>query len=138
MNQGVRLLIIGVVILLAGVAVFLVFRGQMKESNVPQPSSDIPSEEENGATGELLNDPRFANDKDGDGIPNEEETRLGTSETDFDTDGDGISDADEINVWKTDPTNTDTDGDGFSDGLEILRGYNPAGDGSLPEPAPSS
>ncbi|MFQ5979663.1 MAG: PKD domain-containing protein [Candidatus Heimdallarchaeota archaeon] len=36
-----------------------------------------------------------------------------------DTDGDGLTDEDEINVYGTDPLNPDTDGDGFTDYDEI-------------------
>jgi hypothetical protein len=36
-----------------------------------------------------------------------------------DLDGDGLSDALEINVYNTDPLLSDTDGDGVSDGLEL-------------------
>ncbi len=36
-----------------------------------------------------------------------------------DTDGDGLSDSDEINIYTTDPTKPDTDGDGLTDGFEI-------------------
>ena len=42
-----------------------------------------------------------------------------------DSDNDGISDVDEVNLYKTDPSSPDTDGDGFADGIEIVRGYNP-------------
>ena len=62
---------------------------------------------------------------------NEEEVRQGTSDSDFDTDGDALSDKSEIEQWKTDPKNPDTDGDGFTDGLEIIKGFNPLGAGSL-------
>ncbi|MFZ0545948.1 MAG: hypothetical protein WAM60_10950, partial [Candidatus Promineifilaceae bacterium] len=37
-----------------------------------------------------------------------------------DTDGDGISDDDEINLWETNPNDVDTDGDGLDDGLEAF------------------
>ena len=43
-----------------------------------------------------------------------------TPVTDTDTDGDGISDDYEINVYATDPGLWDTDGDGLSDGEELL------------------
>ncbi|MCH8345839.1 MAG: hypothetical protein IIC87_02795 [Chloroflexi bacterium] len=36
-----------------------------------------------------------------------------------DTDSDGLSDDDEINIHGTDPNNPDTDGDGLSDGAEV-------------------
>lgn len=35
-----------------------------------------------------------------------------------DADGDGLSDYDEINLWKTNPLNPDSDGDGFNDSEE--------------------
>ena len=44
---------------------------------------------------------------------------------DADDDNDGLSDADEISKYSTDPLNTDTDSDGFSDRQEILAGSNP-------------
>jgi lipoprotein-anchoring transpeptidase ErfK/SrfK len=43
----------------------------------------------------------------------------------LDTDKDGLSDYDEINLYKTDPKNADTDGDGYPDGLEVSKGYSP-------------
>jgi hypothetical protein len=73
----------------------------------------------------------FPNDKDRDGIEDAEEAVLGTSDFDFDTDGDGLSDKSEIDTWKTDPVNPDTDGDGYNDGFEVLSGYNPVGEGML-------
>ncbi|MCA9450557.1 MAG: outer membrane beta-barrel protein, partial [Candidatus Omnitrophica bacterium] len=38
-----------------------------------------------------------------------------------DSDGDGLTDFDEINKYKTDPRNPDTDGDGLTDGEEVLK-----------------
>jgi outer membrane protein OmpA-like peptidoglycan-associated protein len=40
---------------------------------------------------------------------------------DVDSDGDGLSDWDEVNVYHTDPFNWDTDGDSLSDGDEVLK-----------------
>jgi hypothetical protein len=42
-----------------------------------------------------------------------------------DSDQDGITDYDEIHIYKTDPYSADTDNDGFLDGLEIIDGYDP-------------
>jgi gliding motility-associated-like protein len=43
----------------------------------------------------------------------------------IDTDGDGLSDFDEITNTGTDPNNPDTDGDGYGDGNEVTFGSNP-------------
>jgi Bacterial TSP3 repeat len=45
--------------------------------------------------------------------------------TPLDSDGDGLTDAYENLVSKTDPNNADTDGDGIPDGWEVLLGLNP-------------
>ena len=42
-----------------------------------------------------------------------------------DSDKDGLSDYDELNVYFTEQDNPDTDGDGYNDGLEIELGYSP-------------
>ncbi|MFA6170872.1 MAG: L,D-transpeptidase family protein [Patescibacteria group bacterium] len=42
-----------------------------------------------------------------------------------DTDGDGISNADETGIYKTDSAKADTDGDGFSDREELIKGFSP-------------
>jgi hypothetical protein len=45
----------------------------------------------------------------------------------IDTDGDGITDFDEVNIFHTDPLLVDTDRDGFPDGAELLARTNPRG-----------
>ena len=42
-----------------------------------------------------------------------------------DSDGDGLTDSDEVNVYGTDPNNPDTDEDGTLDGAEIVIGRDP-------------
>ncbi len=64
-------------------------------------------------------------DFDGDGLSNIREVQLGTAVNRTDTDLDGLSDREELDVYKTDPCNPDTDGDGLPDGDEILLGLNP-------------
>jgi len=70
-------------------------------------------------------------DKDGDGLEDDREVELGTDPNNWDSDGDDLSDGDEIIVWKTDPLNPDTDGDSFEDGEEIKNGFRPDGDGRI-------
>ncbi|MEI6528940.1 MAG: CAP domain-containing protein [Candidatus Falkowbacteria bacterium] len=48
-----------------------------------------------------------------------------------DTDGDGLSDFDEINIFGSDPYNSDSDGDGIEDGEAVLDGKDPVGGGPL-------
>jgi Bacterial TSP3 repeat len=43
----------------------------------------------------------------------------------IDSDGDGLSDDDEINIYHTNPLLYDTDGDGIGDGVEVKVGTNP-------------
>ena len=69
-----------------------------------------------------------AQDSDNDGFANYEESIHGTSPTNSDTDGDGLSDYDEINVHNTNPNEADTDGDGIPDDGEIDLGLDPNDD----------
>ena len=85
----------------------------------------------------------YVPDIDGDGLRDDIETSLGTDPNLVDTDGDGISDYDEVNVdgnpnnytpgTDTDPNNPDTDGDGFLDGGELQFGSDPLNAGSVPD-----
>lgn len=55
----------------------------------------------------------------GDGLTNLQEYCLGLKGFDADSDNDGLSDGEEVNLYLTDPKNKDTDGDGFYDGREV-------------------
>jgi len=48
-----------------------------------------------------------------------------------DSDNDGLSDYEEINIYGTNPNNPDTDRDGMKDGEEVKKGRNPLGKGAL-------
>jgi hypothetical protein len=67
----------------------------------------------------------LSDDPDYDGLTTDEETALGTDPLNADTDGDGLSDFDEVRTYLTDPLLTDSDGDGMSDAAEITAGSNP-------------
>ncbi len=58
-------------------------------------------------------------DADGDGLMQRDEYRYRTDPNVPDSDGDGLSDGDEVYVHASDPTNVDTDGDGLGDGDEF-------------------
>jgi len=59
-------------------------------------------------------------DSDGDGISDTDEINIyGTNPNSNDTDGDGLLDGEEINIYDTNVTNPDTDGDGLLDGEEV-------------------
>ncbi len=73
-------------------------------------------------------------DSDGDGVVDASETNTGIYVSPFDTgtdpnnrdsDGDGLSDGEEIFQFFTNPLNPDTDGDGFLDGYEVQTGKSP-------------
>jgi nitrous oxidase accessory protein NosD len=64
-------------------------------------------------------------DRDSDGLTNLQEYQHGTDPNKADTDGDGISDGDEVSVHATNPLNPDTDGDGLLDGLELVNSTDP-------------
>jgi hypothetical protein len=71
-------------------------------------------------------DPNVASqDPDNDGLTNLQEFQHGTDPHNPDTDGDGLSDGDEVNKYHTDPLNPDSDGDGLSDGQEVQLGTDP-------------
>ncbi len=60
-------------------------------------------------------------DSDGDGLSDEHERRIGTDPYDPDTDKDGLTDGQEVLIYKTDPLNPDTDFDLLTDGEEVLK-----------------
>lgn len=62
-------------------------------------------------------------DPDGDGLPNSIEEQFGTDPDNPDTDGDGLTDKEEVTDYSNlgvDPLKADTDGDGLNDHDEIL------------------
>lgn len=60
-------------------------------------------------------------DIDNDGLSNEEERMAGTNPYDADTDGDGLTDHEELHIHNTNPLYWDSDRDGLSDYQELMR-----------------
>lgn len=134
-NKIIIIVVVILLLLLAGIGFWYFWQKASKQVGAGR---DLPAQ----VVAEKQAEPEFKifikpadkkYDLDRDGISNEDEKKLGTSENSFDTDGDGLNDGTEINKWHTDPTKADTDGDGYSDGMEIIKGYNPLGPGKLKE-----
>ena len=84
------------------------------------PTDDGTIDVDNGPEGDI----------DGDSVTNLEAYwanpgEVGTDPSTADTDGDGLTDGDEINEYETDPLDPDTDGDGLGDGWEVDNGLDP-------------
>lgn len=79
-------------------------------------------------------------DSDGDGLSDAQEMTLGTDPNDADTDDDGIDDGTEVgndgslDAGDSDPLDADTDDDGLSDGAELLGLDGVAGGGDATDP----
>src|SRR5918994_1156130 len=72
-------------------------------------------------------------DTDGDGVADVDEANLyGTDSLVWDTDGDGLSDGEELFATGTDSLVWDTDVDGVSDGEEVASGTDPLAAASVP------
>jgi len=78
-------------------------------------------------------------DSDLDGLTNAEEIDVyHTDPNKIDTDGDGLSDYEEVKIYHTDPNKADTDGDSYNDGIEVKTGNNPLGKGKMVDAASST
>jgi endoglucanase len=74
-------------------------------------------------------------DEDEDGLSDGEELYVyKTSPTNPDSDGDGLNDGAEVQTYGTNPASNDTDNDGMPDGWEIAHGLNPLADDGLEDP----
>jgi outer membrane protein OmpA-like peptidoglycan-associated protein len=60
-------------------------------------------------------------DSDGDGLSDADESTRGTDPFNPDSDRDGLTDGEEVKSYKTDPLNADTDFDGLLDGEEVTK-----------------
>ncbi|MBI4050106.1 MAG: hypothetical protein HY398_01510 [Candidatus Doudnabacteria bacterium] len=79
--------------------------------------------------------PENNTDTDADGLTDSREEELGVDPGKADSDGDGLADGDEVNVYHSDPLLPDTDSDTFQDGQEVKDGYDPAVNSGSKAPA---
>lgn len=87
---------------------------------VIQTTADGKSVESNTVTLIKDDDDYDLEDSDKDGLPDAYENMIGTNPLKADTDGDGLSDYQELYITNTDPLKADTDGNGILDGNEDL------------------
>lgn len=127
MTTNKKLIIILIAVAVVSAVGFAGYYFWMKKVGGPAPGGEETASPEKLRY--YINFPDDSKDSDKDGLTDGEEKKLGTSNSDFDTDGDGLSDQAELQNTKTDPIKADTDNDGFADGLEIVSGYNPLGAG---------
>ncbi len=130
-----KLIILFVILIIIGFGVFVLYKKNTLKNVVSNNISNLPvnqsvdlakKEEFESALKKAV-----ATDRDLDGISDEDEARYKTAVDSSDTDGDGLTDWQEIFLFSTDPLKTDTDNDTFSDGYEVRRGLNPKGPGNL-------
>jgi len=72
-------------------------------------------------------------DSDGDGLDRDQELALGTDPKNPDSDGDGLSDGEEVSDFGTNPLAADSDGDGYDDAEEVNAGSDPNNGFNWPE-----
>ncbi len=154
----IMIIIILVVIVILGGGGWFIYANIIKSNDTSDfgnvPSTQNPPAEQPGlisdtaldsndsnSTGELTNKVIDDNllfgkpvDQDNDELDDLREGQIGTNPIHWDTDGDGLSDGEEVIIWKTDPLSPDTDKDGYDDGAEVKAGYSPTGPGRLFEP----
>lgn len=128
-----------VLLLVLGIGVWQGWKwwnARQEQAALTSPSSEeIPSEVSSATPVSSVAEegvvPLTAVDTDGDGLSDAEEAEQGTNPERFDTDNDGLTDRAELRIYFSDPLTADTDRDGYTDGDEVHNFFNPHGPGRL-------
>ena len=89
----------------------------------PDPNLSFPAGQSgNNDSGTSTPIPTPVGDNDADGLNNDQEAEFSTDPNNRDTDGDDLTDGEEVNQLGTNPLNQDTDDDGLLDGVEVRQG----------------
>jgi cytoskeletal protein RodZ len=123
-----KILILAIVLVIAGVLVWVVISGGQGDQNAENNTSN---ENLSPSANVSLENLAATPDADGDGLSDADEAAAGTDPQKSDTDGDGLSDFHEVKIYRSDPLRTDTDGDGVGDGREVDQKTSPTGPGAL-------
>jgi len=133
--------LLGILLIIAGVMVYLRYysHGDFEENKVKVLDPNNEEKEVAGNEQAVIDEEVVVVedkidediDTDHDGVLDKVEQEKGTNIYSADTDDDGLTDYEELQVYGTNPLSGDTDGDGYFDGVEVRNGFNPAGPGSL-------
>lgn len=134
-SKAIKIIVIVLLALgIIGFAGYLAYRMMTQAPIMPINETDFPPTEEDYTIPVIEDEPVVESqdqDTDGDGLTDAQESTVGTDPLNIDTDKDGLGDREEVQVYGTDPFDADTDEDSYLDGQEVASGYNPNGPGKL-------
>ena len=106
-----------VIVIVAGIAGYIMLsQGPSKTDNLAGVNTNINSQKTNI---NAVNNSNISPNANSAINANSTVSVNGSSKITNDTDGDNLSDREEVKTWKTNPLKADTDGDGYNDGEEI-------------------
>ncbi len=121
-KKGITFLIAIIVIIAFAIGAWYLGVFEVEEINFEETTADSDKvSEREKQVAEIFDDDDF----DDDGITNTDEEAGGTDKTKADSDGDGLNDGEELQMYNTDPMEPDTDGDSYLDGEEVRNGHDP-------------